>query len=236
MEIGRTVELGGDHLRYVRSVLRLKEGDTLILFSGQGVEYDAVIRKITAEKAAAEITGRREVGGSSVRVTIAQAIPKGPKMDLIVQKAVELGAGRIIPVHSSRSIPKLTPEKARERTARWQKIAIEAARQSKRADITEVTEIRAFREMLKMPAGGALRIVLWEDETERGIKEVLRDRAHDGVGDFFILIGPEGGLSKEELKEAADSGFIPVSLGPRVLRVETASLAVLAILQYEKEL
>jgi 16S rRNA (uracil1498-N3)-methyltransferase len=234
MEIGRTVELGGDHLRYVKSVLRLKEGNALILFSGRGTEYDAVIRGIAAETATVEITTRRDVRGAGIRTTIAQAIPKGPKMDLIVQKATELGASRIIPFHSSRSIPKLTTDKAHQKTARWQKIAIEAARQCRRADIPEVAEIQAFHDMLKMPEGGALRIVLWEDESERGIKDVLRDRVNEGIGDFFILIGPEGGFSKEELEEAATSGFIPVSLGPRVLRTETASLAVLAIIQYEK--
>jgi len=234
MAVGRPVELGEDHIRYIRNVLRLGEGDPLILFSGQGVEYGAVIRTVSRDAVVADIVDRKDIGDSGIRITLAQAMPKGPKMDFIIQKAVELGVSRVIPFDSSRSIPKLSGDKARSRTARWQKIALEACRQCGRGDIPEIMEIRAFYEMIEMPGESDLKLILWEEESGVGIRDVLRNEPSQSTGGFFVIVGPEGGFSKEEVEAARRKGCLSVSLGHRVLKVETAAIAILAILQYER--
>jgi len=234
MDIGHPVELGENHIRYIRNVLRLRKGDSLILFSGKGVEYGAVVRAVTKDAVTADIIDKKNIRDDGIRITLAQALPKGPKMDFIIQKAAELGVSRIIPFDSSRSIPKLTADKARSRTARWQKIALEACRQCRRGDIPEVTEIHSFHEVLEMPGKDDLKLIFWEEESGMGIKDVLRNNAAQNTGDFFAIIGPEGGFSKDEVEAALRQGCLSVSLGRRVLKVETASIAILAILQYER--
>jgi 16S rRNA (uracil1498-N3)-methyltransferase len=234
MDIGRPVELGENHLRYIRNVLRLRKGDPLILFSGKGIEYGAVIRAVTRDTVTADIIDRKDIRDNGIRITLAQALPKGPKMDFIIQKAAELGVNRIIPFDSSRSIPILTADKARSRTARWQKIAIEACQQCGRGDIPEVTEIHSFHEVLEMPGKDDVKLIFWEEESGLGIKHALRNRAAQSADDFFVIVGPEGGFSKDEVEAAIRQGCLSVSLGRRVLKVETASIAILAILQYER--
>jgi len=234
MEIGRSVELGKNHIRYIRNVLRLEKGDPLILFSGTGMEYGAVIRQISRDAVIADIIEKKDIRDSGIRITLAQALPKGPKMDAIIQKATELGVSRIIPFDSTRSIPKLTGEKALSRTDRWQKIALEACRQCGRGDIPDIAEISTFHEVLDMPVEEDLKLIFWEEESGRGIKDVLRSEISSGARGFFVIVGPEGGFSKEEVEAAVKKGYLSVSLGRRVLKVETASTAILAILQYER--
>jgi 16S rRNA (uracil1498-N3)-methyltransferase len=233
MAVGRPVKLGEHHIRYIRNVLRLGKGDSLILFGGRGVEYEAVIRAVTRDAVTADVIGRRSVGDNGIRITLAQALPKGPKMDFIIQKATELGVSRVLPFDSSRSIPKLTVDKARARTARWQTIALEACRQCGRADIPEIAEIHTFPEVLELPQKDDVKLIFWEEESGLGIKDVLRNGRASGAGDFFIIVGPEGGFSNVEVEAALKKGFLSVSLGRRVLKVETAAVVILAILQYE---
>jgi 16S rRNA (uracil1498-N3)-methyltransferase len=235
MEVGHRLELGEDHIRYIRNVLRLKTGDRLVLFSGKGYECDAVIRELDTDATGVEILEKRQVAGAGIRITLAQALPKGQKMDFIVQKATELGVSRVIPFHSFRSIPRLSEEKARLKTSRWQKIAVEASRQCGRADVPEVTDIRSFAEVLEAGDSVALKLFLWEEEKGRGIKEVLRDENLGQAIDFFIIVGPEGGFEQTEVNEALKHRYVSVSLGPRVLKVETAAVVVLAIIQYERD-
>ncbi|TFG37609.1 MAG: 16S rRNA (uracil(1498)-N(3))-methyltransferase, partial [Syntrophobacterales bacterium] len=148
--------------------------------------------------------------------------------------STELGADRIIPFISSRSIPRLSESKATARRERWQRIAVEASRQCGRASIPEVTGIVAFEEMLGLKKRGELGIVLWEDESERGIKAILSDERYRDSDNFFVIVGPEGGFLKEEVEKAIAHDFISASLGTLILRTETAPLAILSILQYEK--
>jgi 16S rRNA (uracil1498-N3)-methyltransferase len=155
-------------------------------------------------------------------------------MDGIIRHATELGAGRIVPFFAERSVPRWQPEQLSRKRERWRKIAVEASRQCGRSDITEIGEIVTFERMLLDIPESGLRLIPWEEETARGIREVLRDPARVGMKEFILVIGPEGGFSVEEIERARRAGFLSVSLGKRVLRVETASLAVLAILQYEK--
>ena len=233
LETGAFCSAAADQARYLRTVLRMKEGDPLLIFNGTDWEYEAVIRRQTAEGMELEITGRQRLPEAGIHVTLCQALPKAEKMDGIIRHATELGAERIVPFLAERSVPRWRPEQLPRKRERWQKIAVEASRQCGRSDIPEVGEIVTFERMLRDVPEGCLRLIPWEEETTTGIREVLRDPARAGMTEFVLAIGPEGGFSAGEIDQARRAGFLSVSLGKRVLRVETASLAVIAILQYE---
>ena len=141
------------------------------------------------------------------RITVLQALPKANKMDSIIRKATELGAHRIVPFRSARSVPQLTADKARARVSRWRSIATEAARQCGRADIPEVNEVLSFEEMLASSERVALKIIFWEEESERGIKKLLRDNRYEGEKDITVMIGPEGGFSRDEVEMRREKGI-----------------------------
>ena len=233
---GKLLEIEKDNSQYIKNVLRMRPGDKLSLFDGRGSEHEAVIVDLSEGRLSLKIGEKINVGVSNLNVTLAQSFPKGSKMDFIIQKSTELGADRIIPFISSRSIPRLSETKAETRCERWRKIAIEASRQCGRAKIPEVTGIVTFEEMLTMREEESLGILLWEDESEKGIKEILRDERYHPLDKFFIVVGPEGGFSKEEVERATAHNFISATMGALILRTETAPLAILSILQYEKGL
>jgi 16S rRNA (uracil1498-N3)-methyltransferase len=234
LEAGTVCSAAADQARYLKTVLRMKEGDPLLIFNGTDWEYGAVIRRQTAEGMELEITGRQRLPAPEIHVTLCQAVPKAEKMDGIIRHATELGAERIIPFIAERSVPRWRPEQLPLKRERWQKIAVDASRQCGRSDIPEVGEIVTFERMLQIIPESGLRLIPWEEETTTGIREVLRDPARAGITEFILVIGPEGGFSAGEIDQARQAGFLSVSLGKRVLRVETASLAAIAILQYEK--
>jgi 16S rRNA (uracil1498-N3)-methyltransferase len=229
-----SVELPEDTVRYLRLVLRLGHGDEILLFDGSGWEYRGVIERIEGREGSARITSRKRVPlAIPVRITLAQALPKGDKMEFIVQKATELGAARIIPFRSARTIPRRTEERAARRLERWRRIAAEAAEQCGRTDVPEIAETLPFRETLGKAGPGTVKILFWEAETERSIREILKYDAARSSKEFFLVVGPEGGITGEEAEQARQAGFLTASLGRLVLRVETAALAILAIFQYE---
>ncbi len=229
-----TVELAEDTVRYLRTVLRLGHGDEILLFDGTGWEYRGVIDRLEGREGTARITARRHTPLEiPVHITLAQALPKGDKMEFIVQKATELGAARIVPFLSSRTIPRRTEERAARRLERWRRIAAEAAEQCGRADVPEIVEPLPFREALGQARPKAVKILFWESEEERSIREILKDAGNRSAREFYLVVGPEGGLSGEEVELARQAGFLTASLGRLVLRVETAALAILAIFQYE---
>jgi 16S rRNA (uracil1498-N3)-methyltransferase len=234
LETGAVCAASADQARYLKTVLRMREGDPLLIFNGTGWEYKAVIRRRTAEGMGLEITGRKRLPAAGIHVTLCQAVPKAEKMDGIIRHATELGAERIIPFLADRSVPRWQSEQFPRKRERWQKIAVEASRQCGRPDIPEIGEIVTFERMLCDVPESGLRLIPWEEETKMGIREILRDPARSGLKEFVLVIGPEGGFSAGEIELARHAGFLSVSLGERVLRVETASLAVLAILQYER--
>jgi 16S rRNA (uracil1498-N3)-methyltransferase len=152
-------------------------------------------------------------------------------MDYLIQKATELGIKELIPFYSSRSIPHLEKASRLRRHHRWEKIAIEASKQCGRGVIPVIKPLQEYSEMLQTVSSDSLRLILWEKEGTR-LKEVL-GRTEEKTKVFFI-VGPEGGLSQEEVEQAKKTGFIPITLGERILRAETASLCLLSILQYER--
>jgi 16S rRNA (uracil1498-N3)-methyltransferase len=231
---GEICKLGEESLRYVKSVLRMKKGDHLILFDGAGCEYETLIDDFFADGITVEVLKKDMIPGIGVKITLYQALPKANKMDFIIQKATELGACRIVPFQSARSIPRLSVDKARLKVSRWRSIATEAARQCGRADIPEVKGIMSYEEVLTRSEAEKLKIIFWEEESGKGIKQVLRDEKYNGVNDISVIVGPEGGFSREEVDGAVRNGFISVSLGRNILKVETAALTILSIIQYEK--
>lgn len=231
---GELCELGEQTLRYIKSVLRMKKGESLILFDGAGWEYEAAIKTFLDDRVSIEVLKKNRIPEKAVKISLFQALPKATKMDFIVQKATELGADRIISFQSARTVPRLSQDKARGKISRWRSIAQEASRQCGRADIPEIRGIVSFEEMLACSEGQSLKIILWEEESNRNIKEILRDEKYAGANDISVVIGPEGGFSREEIERAADKGFISATMGKNILKVETAVLAILSIIQYEK--
>jgi 16S rRNA (uracil1498-N3)-methyltransferase len=231
---GANIELGKEKLRYVKSVLRMKKGDLLTLFDGTGWEYETIISRLSTEGIIVEVTGKSISRRRGIHLTLMQSLPKANKMDFIVQKATELGADRIVPFHSIRSVPRISPEKITPKVTRWQNIAIETARQCGRADVPEIKEIVSFEEAIAWPGMETLKMIFWEEETGKSIKQILSDRRYEGIRDISVVIGPEGGFAKEEVVKAGEKGFVSVSLGRQVLKVETAAVAILSIIQYEK--
>jgi len=222
-----------DH-RYLTRVLRLGVGEAIVLFDGKSVEATARILRIGPRALELKIEERRPVQASDrPLVTLIQALAKGDKLDLVVQKATELGVARIIPVTTTRAIARLDANTLRtmSRRARWQKIAREASRQSGRLDVPEVESVTALTTALAASPKDALKLMLWEGARQTTLRSVLPP-ADEPPQQIVIAIGPEGGFTVEEVEAARHAGFTPVGLGPRILRTETAALVVLSILGY----
>jgi 16S rRNA (uracil1498-N3)-methyltransferase len=220
-----TIEIRGDDLHYVVDVLRLRQGDSLEVFDGRGAAYPARIVEVTARAARLALGERREAARPGARVTAVQALCKGEKMDWVVQKCVELGAARIVPLAAERSVVRLDAQRAASRVARWRKIAAEAARQCGRADVPEVAAVRSFADLGAELVEGETRVILHEGARDR-LRPLL------GGDRYALAIGPEGGFTEREVEEAHALGFRAASLGERILRTETVALAVLALVQH----
>lgn len=228
LESGEVV-VRGESLSYLRDVLRLRPGAPVEVFDGAGAVFPATLLRYEGDGAVLELGEREERPFLGVRVTLYQGLPKADKLELVVQKAVELGAVRLVPVVTERSIVKLDPKKAEERVVRWQRIADEAARQCGRADTMQIAPVVTLRELLSQPApDGERRLVLDEEERLRRLRDTMASRTHS----WGVFVGPEGGLARHEVQSLAGAGFLPVTLGPRILRTETVGLAVLSILQH----
>jgi len=225
------LKVEGSEVRHIRRALRLRAGDGIVVFDGSGREYEGTIVEEGPSSVLIEIqniiSSERE---SPLEITLAQSLLKGEKMDTLIQKATELGAKEIIPFFSSRSVPLLDKSKRLKRYHRWERIAVEASKQCGRGVIPRIEPLQDYFEMLQTPSPDSLRLILWEKEGA-SLKEILKTSKEKTK--IFFIVGPEGGVSKEEVERAKEVGFIPVNLGKRILRSETASLCLLSILQYE---
>jgi 16S rRNA (uracil1498-N3)-methyltransferase len=227
---GSTIMIAGEDVRHIAIVMRMKAGDKLLLRDGKGTEYTVKIADIGRSDIKTEILAQSEKELPSLHITLGQGLPKSDKMDFIVQKATELGVSSIVPIVTSRTIVKIKNEE--NRIARWQKIAREAAMQSNRIDIPHIEGITMFSDFIGTLGAGPCQLLLlpWEEGTEP-IKNIFRQKAKtQGIA---VLIGPEGGYSSAEAMTARDKGFHLVSLGPNILRTETAAMAVLSMIRYE---
>ncbi len=221
----------GDDFRYLARVLRLARGDQVTLFDGAGHEaraelttVDGITGYLNLQVDAPQAVPRSP--GGAARVVLLCALLKGEKMDLVVQKACELGAARLVPVQAARSVVKLDGARAAARAERWRKIAREAARQCGRADVMDVAEVASLDDALAGAPEGA-RFVLHEGARTSPLAAALPPAP---TAQVTAAVGPEGGFTESEVELARSYGFAPVGLGPRVLRAETAALAVLAVL------
>jgi len=205
----------------------LRVGDEVYLFTEKGDEFKAVVTEVRKKESLLMITHKMmdKDNESFLKLTLLQGIVRGSKMDVIVQKATELGVEQLVPIITTRSVHPRNPE---ERQKRWQRISLQAAKQCGRrkgAHIDPPTLLKKIN-LSRMPN---LKLLLYEVKG-RGIKGVLSQFNEKKIA---LMVGPEGGWQEEEVRWALEKGFIPISLGPRILRTETASLAVLAILQYQ---
>ena len=224
-------KISGELLRHITTVLRLKEGDSLCLADACGHEAIAWITAVGKGEASVNLEPFYSVSRDegTLPVTLCQGLPKGEKMDLILQKSTELGINRVVPFNAERSVARLDSDRLGKRLLRWEKIVQESARQSGRSSIPSVGFYEDLRELLQKETG-SLKLLLWEGEKDQGLRELIKKT--DKPESVSIIIGPEGGLTSAEAKNAAAAGYIPVTLGKRILRTETAGLAVVAILQY----
>jgi len=226
--------LTGDLAHHLRDVLRFEAGDTVDLVDEKQGRYHTELTQVTKEKIIANILQKvKNTAPLGPSLFLAQAVLKGDKMDWVVQKATELGVSTILPVVTERTIARPRAEREAHHLDRWHKIAKEASQQCGRSDVPAVRTVVSLDELLKNPPDVSLKLVPWEREQEPALKAVLQNLEKENS--VMILIGPEGGLSASEIEKTRKAGWISVSLGPRILRAETAGLAVLAILQYELE-
>ncbi|GAK52450.1 hypothetical protein U14_03701 [Candidatus Moduliflexus flocculans] len=230
--------LRGSDVWHITKVLRLGMGSEVVVFDGRGHEYRVVLERTKRQ----EIWGRIEdqwekQTESPLKLSLVQGMPKGEKLDLIMQKATEIGMFELIPLASERShwasiSSQMSAAKAHQRLERLSRIGIEAAKQSCRSSVPFIRPIVTVEEFLAAPPNADLKLLLWEEEQGRRLKETLRAVAQPIVS-AVVVIGPEGGLTPEEARRFQENGFLSVSLGQRILRTETAGIAVLSILQYE---
>ncbi|MDR1311650.1 MAG: 16S rRNA (uracil(1498)-N(3))-methyltransferase [Burkholderiaceae bacterium] len=207
-------------------VLRLKEGETLTLFNGKGGEYTARIASIGKHATTAEILSfvYRE-SELPYRMTLVQGMPESPKMDFIIEKAVELGISHICPVELVRSVVRLTQERAERRLMRWRGIIISASEQSGRNRLAELADVCTFPEWIQKRDQQSC--ILLDAKAPRSLADWAKETPPQDVA---ILVGPEGGLTPEEESLAAAHGILPLSMGSRILRTETAGIAAASVL------
>lgn len=225
---GAEIPLQPREARYILTVLRLGPGDEVTVFDGEGNEYRTEL--IEDYQGGIYLAIQEEVRPgreSPLRITLGQGLLKGDKMKFVIQKATELGVGRIVPLTTARSIPIVEEERESLRKARWERIAQEAAKQCGRTVVPQIEAIHDIADFLAASAGA--RVIFWEGEPTP-LREVADQiDPHKGI---TLLIGPEGGFAEAEVTAAQDQGFLVAGLGHRVLRAETATLSILSIVQH----
>lgn len=228
---GDTVTFSKDESRHIKKVLRLQVGDPVELLDGSGTIYSGEISALNRVVAASITAVACKAGGEEGQLVVCQALLKGDKMDTVVQKCTELGVTTMIPFHSSRIQGKLSPEAALKKHGRWERIGLAACKQCMRPLPMEVEIPQNFAEAVTSDhlAEASLRILFWEEEQELRIRDVDNIEKSQKIA---ILLGPEGGLTPEEVALARQHGWISVSLGKRILRAETATLTAASIVQY----
>jgi len=235
---GNVIDLDEADVRHVRSVLRMRVGDEVALCTrdeADETEYLCRLSEIGADGVKAEILARRPCRAElPAKLYLFQGLPKGDKMETIIQKSVELGVRGIVPVVTARTIVKLDPRKAPERVRRWQAIAEGAAKQSLRGLVPEVSEVLSWKDALKRAAGMDHFLIPYEKAEDIGRTRELLALVKAGES-AAIFIGPEGGFEEAEIEAACQAGAKPLTLGHRILRTETAGPAILSALMLQLE-
>lgn len=225
-------DIYGDDVKHIYRVLRLKEGEKININNSQGKEYIGEITYIDKNKVQVHLLEELQIQNESlVNIFLFQGLPKSVKMDLIVQKATELGVSEITPIITERVIIKNELGEF-NKTERWKRIALEASKQSKRGLIPKVKVPIEFDELLKLIKNIDLVVVPYENERGYGIKQMIKE-IDKSVKSIAIIIGPEGGFEKKEIELLSENGAKIITLGPRILRTETAGFVCVSLLQYE---
>ena len=226
------IHITGGDVSHIAQVLRMKAGEEICISDGKKMEYNCRIAEIGREEILAEIFYGQESGLElPCRITLFQGLPKNDKMELIVQKAVELGACEIVPMATRRAVVKLEGKKEEAKRKRWQTIAESAAKQAKRMIIPRVSPVMNFSQAAEYAASMDVRLIPYEmAENMAATRKILSSvKPGQSVG---IFIGPEGGFEKEEIELALAKGIVPITLGKRILRTETAGFTLLSVLMY----
>lgn len=239
LESQEQFRISGDDFHHIVRVMRMKNGDEIICVIPNGKSAVCQIEEITDEMVVANVVkweeGTREL---PVHVVIASGLPKGDKLELIIQKGTELGAYEFVPFTASRSIVKWDSKKAGKKVERWQKIAKEAAEQSHRNIVPSVKEPVSLKQLVKHADDYTYKLIAYEEEAKAGEASVLSAtlaKMEKGQS-LLIVFGPEGGLTTEEVNLLIENGFLACGLGPRILRTETAPLYALSAVSYHFEL
>lgn len=226
------IEVFSDEAKHILNVMRMEIGDTLTICDGQSNDYLCRICETGKNclKAKIEETTKSE-SEPKTKITLYQGLPKSDKMELIIQKCVEIGVCRIVPVITERAVVKIEKgAKEDKKTERWQKIAESAAKQSGRGIIPAVERPMKFKDAIEEAVKNGEAIIPYENEKDRGLKEFVKNSKAENIG---IFIGPEGGFDTKEIEFAVENGVMSVTLGKRILRTETAGIVTSAIVLYE---
>jgi len=223
--------LTGPDVKHIRTVLRLKPGEEIFLFDGKGSEYRARITASTPKTIILSVLERfPSISESPVEITIGQGLLKAKKMDRIVRQVTELGIYALIPLLAKRSVPRPRPERWAEKEQRWETIAQESLKQCGRSQMPCLEPPTSFKELVAVSRTHDLKIIFHEGNPGEESNLYLNDPRD--VRSVLALIGPEGGFTPNEVQMALEGGFVSVSLGPRILKADTAVVAVCAVLQY----
>ncbi len=217
-------------IRHIRQVLRLKVSDAVVLFDGEGQEYPAVISNLASNKISFKLFPGTSLysAESPLKIILGVGLLKAAKFDWLIQKTTELGVAEIIPFSSEHVVPQWEGEKNHSRKLRWEKIVSEATKQCRRAMVPRIHFPCYFTEALNKEFEKTIKIFLWEREKTGTLEDAFREPASS----IYVLVGPEGGFSEQEALRAQQAGFRPIRLGPRVLRAETAGVAIVCLLQF----
>jgi len=219
--------LTGDEAHHLSQVLRIRSGETITVFDGLGRRAMAEVRDVSRKHVTILLGEIHHIPAPLPAITLVQAVPKGKNMDLIVQKAVELGVSSIQPLITRHTIVQPGEGKAEK----WRRVALEACKQCGQDRLPDIAEPLAFQEWIRRPLAGGLPLIASLAPGARPLRDVLRE--HPGTASASMLVGPEGDFSADETAAAIDAGFIPVTLGDIVLRVETAAFFCISALRYE---
>ena len=232
-----TVTITGPDVNHMKNVLRMKPGEALLVSDGTGNDYQCEIERLEADRAVVRICqafcSQMELPS---RIWLFQGLPKADKLEFIIQKAVELGAEAVVPVATKKAVVRLDEKKAQSKRKRWQSIAESAAKQSKRSRIPSVETVMSLKEAFGFIKEQGFDLCLIPYEQAQGMETMKEALAQVSSGQSIaVFIGPEGGFDESEIKLALEHGVRPVSLGKRILRTETAGLAILSALMMKLE-
>ena len=226
------VAIKGTEVRHIRNVLRLKPGDQIRVFDGEGFEYDASIHRFFTDRV--EIKIERKFPGTTeppVQISLAQALLKEKKMDRLLRHLCELGVTRWIPFVSERSVPKPGQKRLPGRVQRWNKIVRESCKQCRRSKLPAINEILTLKDVLDYGSTCDLKIIFYENESAK-LKSIMATHPTVTPRKILLILGPEGGFSNQEVENARTAGCVVAGLGARILRAETAAIAACTLTQY----